>query len=247
MKNKTIQRNKVFGKTAMPSSKSAMRDKHMKHIQEFVKRFFGIDNRVTKGKYNSAGKFIKKPDWTTGFLEYEPNPDAAVHEIAHLALATEGLGLGDIQKDMDAQFGFCQSSFGYMQQKRSIFEVFPMGMEQLLRRRMGLPASTKFVKVDESTPVRVAAEDNKTPIAKRINKNGKLIDLIRLSSNLDAGARERMEMIDNGEIVFDLHKGWVESNTIDAKINRRARLAKKRRNNVIEVNFKGLSRSSQAA
>lgn len=248
MKNKTIQREKVFGKTAMPANNSKMRDKHMSHIQTWVKKTFGIDNRITLGKYNSAGKFIKKPDWTTGFLEYEPNPDAAVHEIAHLLLANLGITLGEIQQEMDSQFGFSQSTFGYMQQKRSVFEVFPMGVEQLIRRRLGLPASTKHVQVTEETPMRVAVEDNKTPIAKRVKlKNGKIVDYIRLSSNLDANARERIEMIDNGELIFDLKKGWIESQSIDAKINRRARLAKKRKNNVIKVNFKELRRLSHAA
>lgn len=246
MKNKKIQQTKVWGKTSMPANNSKMRDKHMSHIQRWVKENLGLENRVTKGKLNSAGKFIKKPDWTTGYLEYEPNPDAAVHEIAHLLLAREGLGLADIQREMDAQFGYSQSTFGYMQQKRSVFEVMPMGLEQLIRRRIGLPACTKHVKVDSDTPQRVAVEDNKTPIAKRVKLGKNLVDLIRLSSNVDAKALERLEMIDNKEIVFDVEKGWVKSETIDAKINRRARLAKNKKNNVIEIDFKS-RRLSQAA
>lgn len=209
----------VFGTTSMPAAKSKMRQKHMTHISTFIKSKFKLDNRVTKGKLNKSGKFIEKPDWTTGYLEYEPNPDAAVHELAHLVLAPMGMSLADIQKDMDLQFGFSISTHGYMKQKRTLFEVMPMAMEQKLRRLMGLPASTKFIKVTEGQSPRLGI-DTGLPIADRVGDK----DLIRCSRNLDKGCLERLDMILNGEIVFDKVKGWYYSKDINAKINRRARL-----------------------
>lgn len=213
--------NKKLGTTSTPSVNSPLRAKHMEVINKYGSKF--VKNRITKGKINKSGKHIMKPDWTTGFLEYEPNPDAAVHELAHLFLANEGMSLADIQRDMDSQFGYSITEFGYMQQKRTLFEVMPMGMEQKIRRRLGLPASMKHIKVaSKNAPIRVLAEDGKTPIAKRVKaKNGQYVDLIRLSSNLDAGASKRLELIDLGILKFDAVRGWHESNSIDAKINKR--------------------------
>lgn len=216
-----MSKEKVFGNNSMPAAKSNMRKKHMKHIAKFIETRFGLKNRVTKGKLNSAGKHIDKPDWTTGWLEYENNPDAAVHELAHIFLAPMGMSLAEIQKEMDSQFGFCQSVHGYMQQKRSLFEVLPMAMEQKIRRLMGLPASTKFVKVNPDSPERIGVETG-LPIAVRVGNK----DFIRCSKNLDAKCLERLEMILNKEIIFDKNKGWYYSSDVNAKINRRARQLK---------------------
>lgn len=218
-KNVKLQKAKVFGKSAQPNANSNMRQKHMSHIKTQIKNIFGLKNRVTKGKKNSAGKFIMKPDWTTGWLEYEPNPEAAIHEMGHLLLFREGLSLADSQTEMDQQFGFVQSFFGYMKQKRSYFEVLPMAMEQKIRRRLGLPSSQKSVKAQGSA--RTSIEDG-TVIAVRFNDK----DFIRSARNLDKKCLERLEMIDNGELVYNTKTGWQKSNSIDAKINRRARLMK---------------------
>lgn len=226
MRNSKQQKLEVFGKTAQPSTKTKMRAKHMKHIKTYIKDVIGLKNNVTKGKLNASGKHIMKPDWTKGQLEYEPNPEAAVHELGHLYLAPMGMSLGDIQRNMDKQYGFVNSHFGYAQQKKSYFEVSAMAMEQKIRRRMGLPASTKAVVVTNKDAPRVSV-DCKSVIAERIVKRGKVLDLIRSSRNLDKGCLERLEMIDNGEIIFDIKKGWVQNNSIDAKINRRARLQAK--------------------
>lgn len=215
-------KQQIFGTNSMPPANSKMRQKHMSHIKSWILNSLNLKNRVTKGKLNASGKHIMKPDWTTGYLEYEPNPDAAIHEIAHVFLAPMGVSLGDIQKEMDAQYGYSQKTHGYQQQKRTVFEVLPMAMEQKIRRLMGLPASTKFVKVQKGQGPRLGIDTNQ-PIAVRVGDK----DLIRCSKNLDAGCLERLEMILNGEIKFDKTKGWQYSNNIDAKINRRARLAQK--------------------
>lgn len=209
----------IFGTNSMPSANSEMRKKHMLHIKNWIENSLGLKNRVTKGKINASGKHIMKPDWTTGFLEYEPNPDAAIHEIAHVFLAPMGVSLADIQKEMDSQFGFSQSYYGYMKQKRTVFEVLPMAMEQKIRRIIGLPASTKFVKVKPHDPPRLGI-DTKQPIAVRVGDK----DFIRCSKNLDKKCIERLDMILNGEIKFCKDKGWHYSNDINAKINRKMRI-----------------------
>lgn len=214
-KNAKLQRARIFGTSAKPAI-GPLREKHMRHIRNFFKATWGLKSRVTKGKFNKAGKFILKPDWTKGVLEYEPNPDAAVHEFAHLVLAPALTPLAQVQRDMDAQFGYLISEYGYMQQKRSYFEILPMGMEQKLRRRLGLPATV--VKVKAGRKPRVALETG-LPCAVKVGR----FELIRSARNLDAGCLERLSMIDSGELVWT-SKGWVEGTSIDAKINRRARL-----------------------
>jgi hypothetical protein len=223
-KNAKIQKTKIFGKNSSPAAGSKLRAKHMDHIETMIYRLFGLKNRVTPGKLNAAGKHIKKPDWSSGWLEYEPNPDAAVHELGHLVLAARGLGLGAIQRDMDSQFGYSQSVNGYMKQKQSIFETMPMGAEQKLRRVLGLPANRSCVAVKPGDAPRRELESGRE-CANRVRlKNGKTVDLIRCSKNLDAAALERIDMILSGELIFSPLRGWIQSNSIDAKINRRARL-----------------------
>lgn len=214
-KNAKLQRKAIFGSNAKPSM-GPLREKHMKHIRDFFKAAWGLKSRVTKGKFNKAGKHILKPDWTKGVLEYEPNPDAAVHEFAHLVLAPALTPLTQVQRDMDAQFGYLISEYGYMQQKRSYFEVLPMGMEQKLRRRLGLPATVVKVKAGRKPRLSLETGD---PIAERVGK----FELIRSARNLDNGCLDRLAQIDNGELKWTA-KGWVESQSVDARINRRARL-----------------------
>ncbi len=222
-KNAKLQRVKTFGRSACPVVRSYQRSKHLSLIKQWTAEFLGIPNRITPGKLNSAGKFIKKPDWGTGYLEYEPNPEAAVHELGHLFLIPESLPLESYQSIMDKQFGFVNSRYGYMQQKRSVFEVLPTAMEQRIRRVLGLPASVKSIKVDADAPPRTAVEDKKTPIAKRVKRKDKYYDLIRLSSNLDFGARRRFERIISKDLIYKPGVGWVLNQSIDAKINRRAK------------------------
>jgi hypothetical protein len=127
------------------------------------------------------------------------------------------MSLANIQKEMDAQFGFVMSHYGYMKQKRSEFEVMPMAMEQKIRRMIGLPASTKFIKVKPSDPVRLTV-DSRIPCAIRVGNK----DLIRCSKNLDKHSLTRLKMIQLGIIKFDKTKGWFYSKDVNARINLRA-------------------------
>lgn len=235
-KNKKIQRDKVFGRTSMPNAGSNMRDKHMRHIQFYIESFLGIPNGVTDGKINAKGELILKPNWDNETLDYEPNPDAAVHEIAHLFLAPLGVSLKQYDNEMREQFGHIIKTYGYLKQKRSLFEVLPMAMEQKIRRLLGIPASDKHIKLRSRFDKPRTCLETGEVITDRVSRNGKWIDLIRCSRLLDAGCLERLEMILNGEIYFDVAKGWLYNSSIDAKINRRARLANKTKlNNEVKL------------
>ena len=209
-KNAKIQRAKIFGKTAQPAAGSDLRTKHMSHIKRAFAKW-GIKSRVTKGKLNKAGKHIMKPDWTKGVLEYEPNPEAALHEFGHLCLVAPNVPLAQVQRDMDAQFGFVISQYGFMKQKRSLFEILPMAMEQKLRRRLGLPPSHKSTK-----QARTCVETGELcgPVVRGQQ-------LIRSARNLDAGALRQLEMIDLGILKWTA-QGWQRASNVDAKINARA-------------------------
>jgi len=214
-KNKRIRMKQVWGSKSSPSSRSNMRQKHINHIINYLGDRFGLSARVTPGKLNKSGKFIKKPDWGTGHLEFEPNPDAAVHELGHLFLSNAPLKM--YQNEMDSQFGYVISEYGYMKQKSSLFEILPMAMENKIRRRLGLPAySTGLPLKDKPRTCVETGERYGVIVGDR--------ELIRLSRNLDKGCLDRLQMIDNGELVYNPSVGWTESDSIDARINRRARL-----------------------
>ena len=212
-KNVRIQKRKIWGRSAAPANGTDMRAKHMNFIQNYFEGVHGISNAVTNGKYNQAGKYIMKPSWDDG-VEYEPNPEAAVHEFAHLWLAPVGRKLANIQADMDAEFGEVISKFGFMKQKRSLYEILPMAVEQVLRRRLGLPASRKAVHVGNSVRTCVETGRECGPVV-----NG--YQFIRSARNLDAKARERIEAIDLGLLVFN-GTAWEHGRSIDARINARA-------------------------
>ena len=212
-KNGKLKKQKLWGRSAAPAAGSPKRAAHMSHIKQFFERRYGIKNRVTKGKFNKAGRFIHKPNWSS-WLEYEPNPEAAVHEFAHLWLANVGQPLAKVQADMDAQFGFVISQYGFMKQKRSLFEILPMAVEQVLRRRLGLPASRKSVKVGNKVRTCVETGEPCGPVVDGVQ-------YIRSARNLDAGAKRRIQEIDLGILVFDGLK-WVKGRSIDARINARA-------------------------
>lgn len=231
-KNKKLQRAKVFGLSAMPNAGTEMRNKHMKHIQYWIESFLGLPNGVTSGKLNAKSKLLLKPNWENNTLDYEPNPDAAVHEIGHLFLAPLGVSLEAYDSEMREQFGHVIQTYGFMKQKRSLFEVLPMAMEQKIRRLLGMPPSDKHIKLKSRFDrPRTCLETNEV-ITNRVRRGDKWIDLIRCASLLDAGCLERLEMILSGEILFDSTSGWYYNNSIDAKINRRARLKSKNNSEV---------------
>lgn len=234
-KNVREQRKKVFGTNSQPAAKSAMRDKHINHIKKFVDKFLGLDLQPSGGKVNDkTGERRKadneigvdKPDWRSGKFEAQWNPEAIVHEIAHLMLMPEGVSLEDGQRLMDKQYSDVQKEYGYMQQKRSQGEVQPMAAEQLIRRFLGMPASQVSVPVkDKNAPQRTAVEDPNKVIATRVKvpgKKEKYVDLIRQARNLSPENKARLHAIFSGQMKFHPDKGWSKSaRTLDAAITNR--------------------------
>lgn len=232
------QRKKVFGSKSQPSAGSAMRDKHLAHIKQFVDKFLGLDLNPSGGKINEATgqrrdeapeEGMDKPDWRSGRLESQWNPEAAIHEIAHLMLLPKGIGLEDGQRYMDKQYADVQRKYGYMKQKRSQGEVQPMAAEQLIRRFLGLPASQVSVPVkSKDEPPRTSVEDPSQTIATRVKQgtdklgNDKYVDLIRQARNLHPEHRKRLEDVFTKKIIFDPDRGWIPNKTsLDTAITNR--------------------------
>lgn len=226
-KNVREQKKKVFGTNSAPKAGSEMQEKHIAHISKFAKKFLGLDLKPSGGKIDvdtgkrknkDAEEGVDKPDWRSGQLEAQWNPDAIIHELAHLMLLPQGVGLKQGQQLMDKQYGDVQRDYGYMKQKRSQGEVQPMAAEQLIRRVLGLPANRNSVAVpSKDAPPRVAVEDPNKVIGTRVktgkNKAGqeKWADLIRQSNNLSPENKERMHAVFSRKVVFHPEQGWIEN------------------------------------
>lgn len=214
------QRKKIFGTQSSPSKKE-MRDKHIAHILDFAKNLLGLDIVPSGGKIDKAtGQRRKadaevgvdKPDWRSGKLEAQWNPDAIVHEIAHLILLPEGVGLKEGQTYMDKQYSDVQKKYGYMKQKQSQGEIQPMAVEQILRRHLGLPANKNSVPVknnDPEMPLRAAVEDPTFEAGTRVKKGDKWVDLIRQSRFLTPENKAKLEAVMSGQLKFDHEQGWL--------------------------------------
>ena len=238
-KNVREQRKKVFGTSSSPSPKSKQREKQMRHIQEkLTDRYQGkVPVRKTPGKLNAQGKFIDKPNWKTGYLEYQDNPDAAIHEAGHFEQIPEGSTMEEHQGYMDRRFGEINRDYGYLKAKQTQDEIQPQAAENPIRRRLGLPANTTEVYITEPGQKRgrrpepgeeiPRAVDTGDLMAVRGKKGGKEVFLRRQSRLLSDENRERMERIDTGELVYDPDLGWVEGTSPDARINQKARLGAK--------------------
>jgi len=236
-KNAKEQKAKIWGTSSQPSANSPMREKHSQHIRDFAQKRYGMELVDSGGKWDEkAGKRRKnskdikvgadKPDWRSNRLEAQNNPDAQTHELGHLEILPQGIDLPGGQTFMDRQYGDVQKQYGYMKQKRSQGEVQPMGVEQYLRRRMGLPANQSAVPVKPGEGPRTAVEDGGV-IGTRITKpSGKVVDLIRQSRFVNPENKQRIDMVDRGELKFDPKSGWSDAaRTIHGKINSRARAA----------------------
>lgn len=236
MKSKNVreQRAKVFGTKSQPAKGSPMRDKHMSTISDFAQRFLGLDLKPSGGKMDmetgqrrdqNPDVGVDKPDWRSGQFETQWNPEAAVHELAHLMLLPSGVSLEEGQALLDKQYGDVQRKYGYMKQKRSQGEVQPMAAEQAIRRVIGLPASQVAVPVKPGEGPRTSVEDPNVVIGTRVqrgqSKTGepKFVDLIRQSRNLTPENREMLERRLGGQETFSPDKGWQPSDSINAKIS----------------------------
>lgn len=227
-KNVREQRAKVFGTQSQPPKGSPMREKHMEHIRDYVKRKYGLELKSSGGKWDeetqgrrsdSPEVGVDKPDWRSGNLEAQDNPEAQVHELAHLEELPEGTDLPEGQRRMDQQYTDVQQNYGYMKQKRSQGEIQPMAMENPIRRRMGLPATDISVPVKPGEGPRTAV-DTGGPAAIRVQEGNKQKDLIRQSRLRDPENVDKQRQIDEGILTWT-DKGWAPGTTPDAKINAR--------------------------
>jgi hypothetical protein len=231
-KNVREQRRQVFGTSSQPPAGSAMRDKHIAHIQRFARDRYNTEMVPSGGKIDvNTGlrrnpedeRGVAKPDWRSGQLESQWNPDAMVHELGHLEIMPEGVDLPSGQTAMDREYADVQRKYGYMKQKQSQGEIQPMGVEQKLRRRMGLPANRSSVPASgPDAPPRLAV-DTGTPAGTRVRRGDKYVDLIRQSRFVSPENRERVADVDEGLLVYHPETGWQERDDVNARINRRAR------------------------
>lgn len=161
-----------------------------------------------------------KPSWTNEQLETQPSPDAAIHEIAHMHLAPEGMAPEMFQQLMDQKWGESQSKYGHMQQKKTSGEIQPMSLENPIRREMGLPANraTKPVKENER-----ALDYEGDRFVEGKDSKGKKAFYDRQSRLTTPENRERLTQVREGSLKFHPDKGWYKDSSPDSLINLRGR------------------------
>jgi hypothetical protein len=164
-----------------------------------------------------------KPDHRSGKLETQPSPDAAIHELAHEALAPQGMSPAEHQVHMDKQWGESQSKHGHMQQKKTSGELQPMAAENKIRREIGLPANRTSQPVkNPNSPVERAIDNSSDRFVRAKDKSGKAVDLMRQSRLLSPANKDRIDQLRSGVLVHTGDKGIQPGTSIDAKINARA-------------------------
>jgi hypothetical protein len=161
---------------------------------------------------------------------------------------TKEQSLGDWQKDMDSHWGDLNVKHGYKKQAQTAEEYEPTALENYYRRRAGLPAHQKKASTEEENRIESekrgkkynqpkisrtqAVDDPSKEIVQKVKVKGKdgkekEVWLTGSMKNLTGKTRELVDQIDRGELVLDPSRGYVEGTSVDAKINRRARVASK--------------------
>lgn len=159
-----------------------------------------------------------KPDWRSGKLETQPSPDAAIHELAHLDLAPEGMRTPEFQEHMDELWGQSQSKYGHMQQKKTAGEIQPMALENTIRRQLGLPANkaTKPVTANQR-----ALDYEGDRFVEGKDSKGRKAFYDRQTRLQTPETRDRAEQIKQGTVKFNPEKGWQPASDPNALINLR--------------------------
>jgi hypothetical protein len=233
-KNVREQRQKLFGIQGNPSSKSPFGQKQIEQHKKFGLKRYGKEIVTSKGKINQktgerkkgAIEGVSKPDWRSKELEVQWNPGAITHEFAHLEQMPEGRTPSQHQTIMDKEVGEASKLKGSPFRHRS--EVQARAAENKLRARMGLPKLTTHVKIKEGARERKVLVTGEPAAVRYKDKKGQLVDQLKAGKLLSPEMKERTEMIDTGELKYSPEKDtWVPGTSIDAKINRRARLAAK--------------------
>jgi hypothetical protein len=214
-KNVKAQKKKLFGTQGNPAS-GKNRDKQIEQQQKFAEKRYGVTLSPSKGKINQktgkrkagAKEGIDKPDWRGGNLESQWNPGAITHELGHFEQMPEGVTTKEHQTIMDKQVGEAvKTGGGPTASFKHPAEVQARAAENPLRRRMGLPALTTNVKVKEGEGPRIQLGSDKPAAVRYKDKKGQTVDQLKSAKLLSPENKERMDMIDNGELVFNKTKG----------------------------------------
>jgi hypothetical protein len=179
--------------------------------------------RLAQIKAKGTKRVDPKPDWRSGQLETQPSPDAAVHEVAHLDLAPEGMTAPQFQTEMDRLWGESQSKYGHMQQKKTRGEIQPMAIENPIRRELGLPANKQTKPVKENQGVLDDPTGQERRFVEGKDSKGRTVFYDRQSRLQNPETRERRQQISEGSLKFDPQKGWHKVSDPNALINLRAR------------------------
>jgi len=221
-KNKREQRAKVFGRAAVPTEGSAMRDKWMSHIKDYAEARYKMPVERAPGKPNASGKIIDKPELSSDSIQHIGNPASLLHELAHIEnQQNPNMSADEFQAWMDKRWGAINKEHGYKQQAREAEEYEAHGSENKMRRQLGLPAHPRPTR--EMKPERLFAVDRPDKqIARDVPHKDGTRRITGLSSNLDA-RRQAFEQRQAGEQSYYPKQGWVDQSNPDALINRRAR------------------------
>ena len=236
---------RLFGERGDPGKNSKKGIAQMQALIRLAAKRYGMEVVPSKGKIDEetgerkdfdpkqvGGKL--KPDWRSGELESQMNPQAIAHELAHLEIAEAGTSLANIQRAMDQDFREKASQFG-ARQKQTQGEIQPMAMENPLRRRAGVPAFARpqyndptmgkgKEPITEHSPERTALDTGeKYAIRLRDPDTGETYDLIGRSANLNPANLERLQAVDEGSMKWHPKKGWQKVSTPNALINLRGR------------------------
>lgn len=171
-----------------------------------------------------------KPDWRSGQLESQRHIGAKVHELSHLEEMQPGLSLPQMQEKMDEGSSIAGKKYGGAA-KQTEMEIIPMAIENLLRRRAGIPTFGRPQTTDprhskipltQDSPPRIS-RDTGRPYATRVKDDkGQPVDLIAQSKNVTPQIRQKMKDVDEGTLKFHPQRGWYEADDTDALINLRA-------------------------
>jgi hypothetical protein len=173
-----------------------------------------------------------KPDWRSGQFQAQRHVGAKAHEMGHLEISPENKPIGDLQTVMDEGSSIAGSKYQGMP-KQTEYEVQPMAAEEAIRRRAGIPQFNRpqygdprrghaTEELTEQSPERTTLDTGRKYGKRLKDKEGKLYDLVGMSSNLSDVNRQRMKDIDEGILTFHPEHGWQQSQSPDALINLRA-------------------------
>jgi 8-oxo-dGTP pyrophosphatase MutT (NUDIX family)/ribosomal protein S18 acetylase RimI-like enzyme len=231
-KNVREQRKKLFGRWKTQAG-SKQRKKQMGQMKEWVESRYKMPVKRAKGKMSATGQVIDKPDLTTEQLQHIGNPDSLIHEVAHLEVSPEGMPVKRFQEKMDELWSQQNVRYGFKQQARLAPEYEATAIENILRRRLGLPAHAKTRKLTRPEEQERAADRPELKVVrdypgrpvKARTKSGALgVGSERLTAGqevLSPEARQLLILRDSSKAIYDPKKGWRSVPTVDTFIRLR--------------------------